>query len=100
MQIQKEIQLLARNSFQLRSCAEYFVSVVSEEETVEALAYALDKQLSVTVLGAGTNVILPRRIAGLVVSVDIAGQSYAGGRVTAGAGAKSRLRSSSIASCR
>ena len=61
------------NSFNLPVTAEYFCTVYSLDELASANAFAKNNNLGVTVLGEGTNIILPSFVVGLVIKVEIKG---------------------------
>ena len=71
--------------------AEYFCRVVSLENIQQALAFARNQKLSITLLGGGSNIILAGNLPGLVIQVGLSGvniesQSENTVWVTAGAG--------------
>lgn len=65
---------------------QHFVSVSSENELREALLWARERDLSVTVIGGGSNVIVASVLMGLVIHMDIKGLEFNGLNVTAAAG--------------
>ncbi len=68
MEIKEQESLVKYNSWRVGGRAEYLCTPKSIEEVVEAEAYALNKQLPITVLGGGSNVLLPDEgIRGLVI---------------------------------
>lgn len=89
--VQRDVPLAPRTTLELGGPAEYFATVVSEPDLSSALAFAKDRNLSVTILGGGSNVVIADAgIKGLVVEVLIPGSQFSrhGERVqiTAGAG--------------
>jgi UDP-N-acetylmuramate dehydrogenase len=70
--------------------ARWLVSARSESEIVQALAWAGERNVSVTVLGGGSNVLIADEgIAGLVIHVDVRGvdPKTSNGRVSYAVGA-------------
>ena len=66
--------------------AQYFVSVSSEDELRAALEWAQHRDLEITVIGGGSNVIVASTLSGLVVHMAIKGLKFDGKTVTAAAG--------------
>jgi UDP-N-acetylmuramate dehydrogenase len=71
--IQQRVPLRDYNTLALPSTAEFFCEISSEVELCEALAWARQKKLAVTMLGGGSNVVLAADIAGLVIHIAIPG---------------------------
>lgn len=71
--IQQQVPLREYNTLALSARAEFFCKVASEQELCEALAWARQKKLAVTLLGGGSNVVLAADIAGLVIHIEIPG---------------------------
>jgi len=67
MNIQTQYSLQAHNSFGFDVPAERYVAVASKEELLAALSEAQRQQWPVFLLGGGSNLILTRPIAGLVI---------------------------------
>ncbi len=86
--IQSNFDLQALNTLSIPARAEYFTAANSVEEIHGALDWARANDISVTVLGGGSNVVLPEKISGLVVQPKIRGVKLDGNThiVTAGAG--------------
>jgi len=78
--------LKTANTMGLAAIAECFVRVESEAELREALDYANQHQLAVTVLGGGSNVLIPARLAGLVIQPGMGSLERDSETITAGAG--------------
>ena len=55
------------NSLNLPGCAEQFAQFSSISELLSLLAYARQQQLTVKVLGGGSNILMPARVSGLVL---------------------------------
>ncbi len=53
--------------------AEYFCRVDNQQQLLQALDYARDRQLQVTALGGGSNLLLAADIVGLVVQLNLIG---------------------------
>ncbi|MDA0795978.1 MAG: UDP-N-acetylmuramate dehydrogenase [Proteobacteria bacterium] len=73
LQIEKNKSLLAMNTMALDSTAEYFCSASTLEAVHQALSFAKRHNLSVTPLGAGSNVILATNLSGLVLHLSLKG---------------------------
>ena len=84
--IKKNVSLRSLNSLRLDSVAEYLATPASLDALLEALNYARDKRLAITVLGEATNVVLPPRLPGLAIKICLQGLEHDGTRVQARAG--------------
>ncbi len=73
MNYQQNFNVSNLNSFNLPVTAEYFCAICSVDELLSANKFAEKNNLVLTVLGEGTNVILPSFIFGLVVKIEIKG---------------------------
>lgn len=59
-------------SFKIGGTAEQFVKVTNEDELKEAIKYAKGKNLKITIIGNGSNLlVLDKGIRGLVIKIDI-----------------------------
>lgn len=65
--------LKAFNALRLDSTAEYFVDVRDAEQLRDALAWARENRVAVSVLGGGTNVLLWPQVEGLVLRINTSG---------------------------
>lgn len=66
--ISKNISLAPYTTFKIGGCAEYLVEVFTKADLVEALTFAKNNKLSLTVLGGGSNVVVADEgVAGLVI---------------------------------
>ena len=74
--ILEKVSLQPYSSLALPAVAEYFCAVQTTSELCAALEFARSKDLSVTPLGGGSNVVLAGDIAGLVLSVELKGLSH------------------------
>ena len=74
--IHKAHSLKNLNSLSLDCQAEYFCTVSTIENLTYALDFAASKNLTITILGEGTNVILNKRLTGLVLKIDIRGKKF------------------------
>ena len=63
-----------RNSFGLDACAEYACVVRSTEAIAPLMTDLLSRQIPWRVLGGGSNVLLPERLPGVTLLMDISGQ--------------------------
>ena len=73
MRYQQNFNVSNLNSFNLPVTAEYFCAIHSVDELASANKFAEKNNLVLTVLGEGTNVILPSFIFGLVVKIEMKG---------------------------
>ncbi len=88
--LQSNVSLKQKNTLALVASAEHFVEVTSEAELQQAIAIADREGWPITVLGAGSNVVLAGGVPGLVVHMAIKGIDTLGedsGRVTVRIGA-------------
>lgn len=88
--IQREVPLAPYTTFKIGGPAEYFVSVSTEKELEEAVAWAKERALSVTIIAGGSNVLIADEgVRGLVIKNDIGGITYEekNGQVSVTAGA-------------
>lgn len=67
MNILRDELLQARNSLSLCATGQFLVSVSSERELTEALAWAQQRNQKTIILGAGSNIVLAGDISGLVI---------------------------------
>jgi UDP-N-acetylmuramate dehydrogenase len=74
--IQRDKCLKSLNSLSLAARAEYFCEVVSVSQIRDALVFAQSKNLCITPLGAGSNVVLAGNLKGLVMYLGLAGITY------------------------
>lgn len=90
LDIQASVSLQSFNTLALPARAEFFCRIDTEETLLEALGWAREKGLGVTVLGGGSNVVLADDIPGLVIAMAIPGiglQDQAGDQLAVRAGA-------------
>lgn len=85
-----DYDLREHNSLALQSTAQYFIKIHDLADLHRAREFALARNLPILILGAGSNVILQKRIAGLVMLMAIQGKtlvrSASGLQLTASAG--------------
>lgn len=74
MDIRRDVELQRFNTLALSGRAEYCALVTDLDQARAALAFARDRGLAVTVLGAGSNVVLTGDLPGLVIRVAIGGR--------------------------
>lgn len=90
MEFQKSVSLKDITTLKVGGTAEFFAVVTSEEELVEAVRYAKEQQMPITVLGGGSNVLIGEDgVRGLVIKNEIKGWSEerVGSEVFLGVGA-------------
>lgn len=73
MRIQQQVQLKRFNTLNLDAIASHYVEIKQPEEIVQALDYAEQQQLNVIILSGGSNIMLPQRLNGLVMHMQIQG---------------------------
>ena len=73
MRIQQQVQLKHFNTLNLDAIASHYVEIKQSEEIVQALDYAEQQQLNVIILSGGSNIMLPPRLNGLVMHMQIQG---------------------------
>ena len=76
LEISEQTDLQALNSLAVSARAEFFCTVATTEQLLQALAYASERQLQVTALGGGSNVVLAGDISGLVINLGLSGISH------------------------
>ncbi|MCY7331952.1 MAG: UDP-N-acetylmuramate dehydrogenase [Pseudanabaena sp. CAN_BIN31] len=90
VQIRSNVSLAGLTSMRVGGAAEYFISPRSSTELAESLAWASDRQLPITIIGAGSNLLISDQgLAGLVVCTrHLRGIEFdkESGQVTAAAG--------------
>jgi UDP-N-acetylmuramate dehydrogenase len=68
-----DVQLVNFNTLRLPSVAQFFANPGSLKDVREVVAAAVGKGLPITVLGAGSNVVLRARVPGCVITTRIGG---------------------------
>lgn len=85
--IQKNIPLAPLTTFHIGGKAQFFVETNGTSELAEALEYAEKNNLSVCILGGGSNIIFPDKgFAGLVIRLQDSGIQISGEKILADAG--------------
>ncbi len=88
MRLQEHVALAPFTTFLIGGPARYFIEAKSDDDILEALAFARTKKLNLFILGAGSNVLVPDEgVAGVVLKVAIDEIECVGQRIVAGAGA-------------
>jgi UDP-N-acetylmuramate dehydrogenase len=88
--VQEDVPLAPRTTLGVGGSAAYYLEARDENAVLDALAWARNRGIEVTVLGGGSNVLVSDRgIDGLVLRVAIGGvnHAYEGDRVILSAGA-------------
>jgi UDP-N-acetylmuramate dehydrogenase len=67
LQVRQGVSLKPYNSFAVEASASHFVEACNDQEVAEALAYAQAQQLSVLLLGGGSNLLLTADVEALVL---------------------------------
>ena len=86
LKLEQNVDLTKFNSFGVTCHAEWFVAVASVDQLLEASEFAKAKRLPLTILGGGSNVVLPLRLPGLCLHMDMHGVEFVGSGVWAAAG--------------
>ena len=87
IRIQKNIKLAKYTTFHIGGEAEFFAKVRNLDELKKALSSAQKNKLKISILGGGSNVLLPDNgIKGLVIKIDIRGIKFNGSNIYAGSG--------------
>ena len=73
--ILEKVSLQSYNSLALPAEAEYFCAVENHSDLLAALAFARSRDMPVTPLGGGSNIVLAGDIPGLVILVNLKGIS-------------------------
>ncbi|MCA9365602.1 UDP-N-acetylmuramate dehydrogenase [Candidatus Kaiserbacteria bacterium] len=77
MEIKSHVSLREYTTFKIGGEAEYFSVVTNLDELKESAKFALDKNLTVTILGGGSNVLVADEgVSGLVILNQLSGISY------------------------
>lgn len=77
MDIRDDFDLSPCNTLALAARARHFISVTDLDGARAALQFARDRRLPVTILGAGSNVVLAGDLPGLVIHMAIRGRRLA-----------------------
>ncbi len=84
--IQKNFPLAQLSTFKIGGPAEFFVATAEKSELEEAVAWAKEHALPITVLGGGSNILVnDDGVKGLVIKVDTKRLDFQGDTVIAGA---------------
>ena len=71
MEVKKNVSLKEKNTLGIDSYAEFYSEVETESELKEAIKFAKDNNVSLRVLGLGSNVLLPTgTLKGLIVVIN------------------------------
>lgn len=73
MKIQENLSLKAFNTFGIDKKAQFFTAAGTVEELKEALLWAKERDLSIFILGGGSNILLTKDITGLVIKIELQG---------------------------
>ena len=75
--IARNVALASYTTFKIGGNAEYFCVVKDADKLCDAVSFAKDNNLRVTVLGGGSNVVIADEgIKGMVIKNEIEGVSY------------------------
>jgi UDP-N-acetylmuramate dehydrogenase len=85
--VRRGVPLAPLTTLELGGAAQWFAEVADREELEQALAFARERRLPVTILGGGSNVVVADAgVAGLVLRPLIPGLRIEGSEVVVGAG--------------
>ena len=84
--IEKEYNLSKNISLLIEGKCRFFVLVETFEELTDALNWARDNSLSISLLGKGTNITIPEYLDALVIKIDIKDIEVDGSKVVATCG--------------
>jgi len=73
MKIQENISLKEFNTFGLDKKAKFFIEVHTNEDVLQALAFAEERNLPIFILGGGSNILLTQDINAVVIKINIKG---------------------------
>lgn len=76
MKFQSQVQLKPFNTLSLDVLASDYVEIHTQQDVVDALAFAKEKQLNVLILSGGSNMLLPQHLTSLVMHMNIQGVEY------------------------
>jgi UDP-N-acetylmuramate dehydrogenase len=77
MDIQEAVQLKDYTTFHIGGIADFFIRVRSVDELREAIHFAHERQLPITIIGGGSNMLIGEQgIRGVVIKMDIGGIRY------------------------
>jgi len=73
MKIQENISLKEFNTFGFDKNAKFFIEAHTNEEVLQALAFAESEHLPIFILGGGSNILLTQDIHAVVIKINIKG---------------------------
>ncbi|MCX6795747.1 MAG: UDP-N-acetylmuramate dehydrogenase [Candidatus Falkowbacteria bacterium] len=73
LKIERNFELQKLNTLKLAAKAEFFAVISNREELLEAISWAKEKSKHIFVLGGGSNVLISKKIKGLVLKNEIKG---------------------------
>ncbi len=86
--LQKNISLAQKTNFDIGGPADYLCEAKTQEEVVEAIAWAQGREIPYHILGGGTNILVhDAGFRGLVIKIEDQKIEIAGERITCAAGA-------------
>ncbi|OHA79176.1 MAG: UDP-N-acetylenolpyruvoylglucosamine reductase [Candidatus Yonathbacteria bacterium RIFCSPHIGHO2_01_FULL_44_41] len=87
LHILEQVPLAPFTTMHVGGNARFFVRVKSIEDLQESILFARAKNLSIFILGSGSNILVSGDgYSGLVIKIELKGITYENSRVTAGAG--------------
>lgn len=87
MEIRRGVPLAGYSNYRIGGPAEFFAEAKSEDKVREAIRFAIENNLSIFILGGGTNVLFPDEgFPGLVLKIENRGVSVQGNRLIVSAG--------------
>lgn len=73
IKIKENIDLIPFNTFRISQTAEFFAVVKDLKDLKEAIAWAKENKKSIFILGGGSNILISKKIKGLVIKNEICG---------------------------
>lgn len=73
LKIERNFELQKFNTLKLAAKAEFFAVISNKDELLEAIVWAKAKNLPIFVLGGGSNILIAKKIKGLVLKNEIKG---------------------------
>ena len=73
LKIEKNINLASYTTFRIGQTAEFFTVVRNREDVQEAINFAKEHKKPIFILGGGSNILISKKIKGLVIKNEIHG---------------------------
>lgn len=73
LKIEKNFNLAPYTTFKIGSPAEFFAIIKNKEDLLEAISWAKDNKKAIWILGGGSNILISKKVKGLVLKNEIKG---------------------------